>query len=171
MANSTPATFAGARTSHCSARVAGSNHSSETLPVQLVGAWISSREPVAVSTRLSPLVFGTFTSAIEPPGACLKICSTAHGPAACTYSPLASCHASRSPRSPLLKLRGGVSAVGRAPLTGTSQSCGAAVPGGGQAASTVPLFHQRIGLQVPLLVPGTGSFLISAPPLLASLRP
>src|SRR5580704_3584109 len=106
IANSTPATFAGARTSHCSACVAGSNHSRETLPVQPVGAWISSREPVAVSTRLSPLVFGTFTSVIEPLAACLKICSTAHGPAACTYSPLASCHASTSPRSPLLKLRG-----------------------------------------------------------------
>jgi hypothetical protein len=35
------------------------NHSSELLPMQLVGAWISSRAPIAVSTWLSPLVCGT----------------------------------------------------------------------------------------------------------------
>lgn len=37
------------------------------LPVQLVGAWISSREPSAVRTRLSPVVCGTGTSVIAPP--------------------------------------------------------------------------------------------------------
>src|SRR5215469_3260034 len=163
MALATPSTFRGARISHCSVRLPGSYQSSETLPVQSVGAWISSREPRAVSTRLSPLVCGTVTSLIEPPRACRKMCSTPHGPAACRYSPLDSCQASRSPRSPLLGLRGGVSAFGRAPPTGTSQSCGTALPAGEQEASTVPPFHQRTGLQVFALVLGTGSCLVSEP--------
>src|SRR6516164_2482013 len=168
----TPSAFLGARISHCSARFPGSYQSSETLPVQSVGAWTSSREPRAVSTRLSPLVCGTVTSLIEPSRACRKMCSTPHGPAACRYSPLDSCQASRSPRSPLVRgLRGGVSAVGCAPLTGTSQSRGTALPGGEQDASTVPSFHQRTGPQVFALVRGTGSCLISEPRLLTSLRP
>src|SRR5215469_8308599 len=171
MALATPSTFRGARISHCSDRFPGSYQSSETLPVQSVGAWISSREPRAVSTWLSPLVCGTVTSLIEPPRACRKICSTPHGPAACRYSPLVSRQASRSPRSPVRGLRGGVSPFGCAPLTGTSQSCGAALPGGAQDARIVPLFHQRTGLQVFVLVLGTGSCLISEPWLLISLRP
>src|SRR6266566_1294410 len=100
------------------------------------------------------------------------MCSTPHAPAACRYSPLDSCQASRSPKSPLRAgLRGGVSAFGRAPLTGTSQSCWAARPGGAQDARTVPPFHQRNGEQVLALVPGTGSCLISEPRLLTSLMP
>src|ERR1700723_3142089 len=114
MATVTPIWFAGARMSHCSAPVAGLNHSSELLPVQLVGAWISSRAPSAVSTSLSPSVCGTLTRAIEP-------------------------------------LRAGVSACGRAPLTGTSQSCGLALFGGSQDASTVVAVHQRTGLQLSAL--------------------
>src|SRR5579859_6287800 len=157
--------------SHCSAPVRGLNQSSETLPVQLVGAWISSRELSAVSTSLSPCVCGTLTSVIEPLRACLKICSTAHGPAACRYSPLGRDHASRSPRSLLLALRTGVSACGRAPLTGTSQSCGAAVFGGSQLASTVVAVHQRTGLQEFAVLPGTGRLRICVPLLLTSLRP
>ena len=42
---------------------------------------------------------------------------------------------------------------------------------GAQDASTVLLFHQRAGLQVFALVPGTGSWRICAPLLLTSLRP
>src|SRR6266481_5419771 len=100
------------------------------------------------------------------------MCSTPHGPAACRYSPLDSCHASRSPRSPLrLGLRGGVSAFACAPLTGTSQSRGTALPGGEQDARIAPLFHQRTGLQLFALAPGTGSVLISEPRLLTSLTP
>src|SRR5215472_2354440 len=171
MAAATPITLCGARISHCSAWVAGLNHSSESLPVQLVGAWISSREPDAVSTRLSLAVCGTVTSVIEPLRACLKICSTAQGPAACRYSPLGSCQASRSPRSPLLAVRRGVSAVGCAPLTGTSQSCGMAVFGATQDVRIVTLLHQRTGLQLFALIPRTGRFRISAPPLPPSLRP
>src|SRR6516162_11889612 len=171
MAAATPITLCGARMSHCSAWVAGLNHSSELLPVQLVGAWISSREPNAVSTRLSLAVCGTVTSVIDPLRACLKICSTAQGPAACRYRPLGSCQASRSPRSPLLTVRRGVSAVGCAPLTGTSQSCGMALSGGTHEARIVPLFHQRTGLQLFTLVPCTGRFRMSAPPLLTSLSP
>src|SRR6185312_4472589 len=169
MATVTPITWAGERISHCSARVAGLNQSSDTLPVHSLGAWTSSREPRAVSTRLSPLVCGTVTSLIEPPGACRKICSTPHAPAACTYSPLGSRQASRSPKSPLRAgLRGGVSALGRAPLTGTSQSCQMELSGGVQDASTVRPSHQRTGEQVLL---GTGSCLISEPRLLTSLTP
>ena len=41
MAIAAPVALAGARISHCSACVAGSNHTSEMLPVQLVGAWIT----------------------------------------------------------------------------------------------------------------------------------
>src|SRR5579862_8513120 len=155
MALATPKAVPGAWISHCSPPVAGLNHSRELPPSQLVGAWISSREPSAVSTWLSPVVCGTVTSLIEPLRACLKICSTPQGPAACRYRPLVSCHASRSPRSRLLAARTGVSAVGRAPLTGTSQSCGAAVFGGAHEARTVPLVHQRIGLQLSALVRGT----------------
>src|ERR1700722_17142656 len=171
MAAATPTSLAGARMSHCSAWVAGLNHSSELLPVQLVGAWISSRAPSAVSTSLSPSVCGTLTRVIEPLRACLKICSTAQGPAACRYSPLGRDQASRSPRSPLLTLRTGVSACGRAPLTGTSQSCGLALFGGSQDASTVVAVHQRTGLQLSALAPGTGRERICAPSLLTSLRP
>src|ERR1700722_10573019 len=171
MAISTPDMLAGVRTSHCSARVPGLNHSSETLPVQLVGAWISSREPTAVRTRLSPSVCGTLVSLIEPLRACLKICSTPHGPADCRYKPLDSCQASRSPRSPLLlALRAGVSATGRAPLTGTSQSRETPLRGS-QDASTVLPFHQRAALQLFALTPGTGSVRMSFPLLLTSLRP
>src|SRR6202047_3447647 len=141
--------------SHCSAPVPGLNHSSELLPAQLVGAWISSRAPSAVSTSLSPSVCGTLISVIEPLRACLKICSTAQGPAACRYSPLGRDQASRSPRSPLLTLRTGVSACGRAPLTGTSQSCGPALFGG------PPDTRAR----------GAGRERICAPALLTSLRP
>jgi len=75
-----PITLDGARTSHCSACVPGLYHSSELLPTQLVGAWISSREPLAVSTWLSPSVCGTVTSLIEPLRACLKICKHPAGP-------------------------------------------------------------------------------------------
>src|ERR1700722_6098368 len=171
MAAATPTSLAGARMSHCSAPVPGLNHSSELLPVQLVGAWISSRAPSAVSTSLSPSVCGTLTSVIEPLRACLKICSTAQGPAACRYSPLGRDQASRSPRSPLLTLRTGVSACGRAPLTGTSQSCGLALFGGSQDARTVVVVHQRTGLQLSALAPGTGRERICAPSLLTSLRP
>src|SRR6185437_10953631 len=82
------------------------------------------------------------------------MCSTPHAPAACRYSPLGSRQASRSPKSPLRAgLRGGVSAFGRAPLTGTSQSCQIELSG---------------GVQVLL---GTGSCLISEPRLLTSLTP
>src|SRR4051794_7225692 len=167
----TPIALDGARISHCSACVPGLNHSSELLPTQLVGAWTSSREPLAVSTRLSPWVCGTLTRLIEPLRACLKICSTPQGPAACRYSPLDSDHASRSPRSRLLGLRRGVSAAGRPPPSGASQSWGAAALGGAQDARIVLPLHHRTGLQVFALVPGTGSFLIRAPPLLTSLRP
>src|SRR6185437_2003792 len=97
------------------------------------------------------------------------MCSTPHAPAACRYSPLGSRQASRSPKSPLRAgLRGGVSAFGRAPLTGTSQSCQIELSGGAQDASTVPPSHQRTGEQVIL---GTGSCLISEPRLLTSLMP
>src|ERR1700749_5230337 len=97
------------------------------------------------------------------------MCSTPHAPAACRYSPLGSQHASRSPKSPLRAgLRGGVSAFGGAPLTGTSQSCQMELSGGVQDASTVPPSHQRTGEQVIL---GTGSCLISEPRLLTSLMP
>src|SRR6267154_728403 len=169
MALATPSTLPFGRISHCSARLAGSYQSSETLPVQSVGAWTSSREPRAVSTRLSPLVCGTVTSLIEPPGACRKICSTPHAPAACTYSPLGSRQASRSPKSPLRAgLRGGVSGFGRAPLTGTSQSCQMELSAGAQDASTVPPSHQRTGVQAILR---TGSCLIGEPRLLTSLMP
>src|SRR5580704_16875004 len=171
MAAATPTSLAGARMNHCSAWVAGLNHSSEFLPVQLVGAWISSRAPSAVSTSLSPSVCGTLTRAIEPLRACLKICSTAQGPAACRYSPLGRDQASRSPRSPLLTLRTGVSACGRAPLTGTSQSCGLALFGGSQDASTVVAVHQRTGLQLFAEVLGTGRLRRRVPSLLTSLRP
>src|SRR5271156_4214776 len=171
MATVTPIWFAGARMSHCSAWVAGLNHSRELLPMQLVGAWISSRAPSAVSTSLSPLVCGTLTSVIEPPRACLKICSTAQGPAACRYSPLGRAQASRSPRSPLLTLRGGVSACGRAPPTGTSQSWGPSLCGCSQEASTVLAVHQRTGVQELVVVPGTGRIRICVPSLLTSLRP
>src|SRR5580704_16624532 len=106
MATATPVTFAGARISHCSARVQGLNHNSELLPSQLVGAWLSSRQPRAVSPWLWPRVFGTITSVIEPLLRCLKISRTPHGPADCRYSPLGRCQASRSPKSPLLALRG-----------------------------------------------------------------
>src|ERR1700732_4808149 len=157
--------------SHCSAPVPGLNHSSELLPAQLVGAWISSRAPSAVSTSLSPSVCGTLISVIEPLRACLKICSTAQGPAACRYSPLDRAQASRSPRSPLLTLRGGVSACGRAPLTGTSQSCGLALSGGSQDASTVLAFHQRTGAQELTVARGTGRSRMCVPLLLTSLRP
>ena len=44
MAMEAPTTFPGARISHCSARLAGLNHSSETRPAQLVGAWAYSAE-------------------------------------------------------------------------------------------------------------------------------
>src|SRR5579863_9025366 len=157
MAFVTPAWVDGVRTSHCSARVPGSNHSSDTLPLQLVGAWISSREPSAVSTWLSPSVCGTVTSVAEPAGACLKTSSTPQAPIVCRYSPLDSCQASISPWSLLWELRGGVSAVGRPPLTGTSQSCRPAPSDGPQEASTVPLPHQRTGPHEFALVPGTGS--------------
>src|SRR5215470_14199355 len=101
------------------------------------------------------------------------MCSTPHGPAACRYSPLLSGQASRSPRSPVVRgLGGGVSAFGCAPLTGTSQSCGTALPGGEQDARIVPLFHQRTGPQVFALVRGTGSVLSGVPVRLpTSLRP
>src|SRR5580693_162561 len=171
MATVTPIWSAGARMSHCSAPVPGSNHSSELLPMQLVGAWISSRAPSAVSTSLSPSVCGTLTSVIEPLRACLKICSTAQGPAACRYSPLGSVQASRSPRSRLLTLRTGVSACGRAPPIGTSQSWGMPLLGGTQDASTVVPVHQRTGLQVFVEVPDTGRLRMSVPLLLTSLRP
>ena len=68
-------------------------------------------------------------------------------------------------------MRGGVSAFGCAPLTGTSQSCGTALPGGEQDARIVPPFHQRTGPQVFALVRGTGSVLMSEPRLPTSLRP
>src|ERR1700729_2617741 len=171
MAAATPTSFAGARMSHCSAWVAGLNQSSELLPTQLVGAWISSRAPSAVSTWLSPMVCGTLTSAIEPERACLKICSTPHGPADCRYSPLGRVQASRSPRSPLLAFRGGVSAFGRAPPAGTSQIRAMPLPGGAHSASAVVAVHQRAGLQVFAAVPGTGRSRMSVPPLLTSLRP
>src|SRR5580658_1550736 len=171
MATVTPIWFAGARMSHCSAPVPGLNHSSELLPMQLVGAWISSRAPSAVSTSLSPSVCGTLTSVTEPSRACLKICSTAQGPAACRYSPLGRVQASRSPRSPLLTLRGGVSACGRAPPTGTSQSWGPSLCGCSQEASTVLAVHQRTGVQELVVVPGTGRVRIGVPSLLTSLRP
>src|ERR1700751_1344281 len=97
------------------------------------------------------------------------MCSTPTRRAACRYSPLGSRQASRSPKSPLRAgLRGGVSALGRAPLTGTSQSCQMELSGGAQAASPVPPSHQRTGEQVIL---GTGSCLISEPRLLTSLMP
>src|SRR5580658_4794168 len=157
MAIVTPAAVDGVRTTHCSTRVPGSNHSSDTLPVQLVGAWISSREPSAVSTWLSPSVCGTVTSVIDPALACLKTCNTPHGPSDCRYSPLGSCQASISPSSPVREARGGVSAVGRPPLTGTSQSRGLPLLGCPQDASTVSLSHQRTEPQEFALVPGTGS--------------
>src|SRR5580693_2564242 len=171
MATVTPIWFAGARMSHCSAWVAGLNQSRELLPMQLVGAWISSRAPNAVSTSLSPSVCGTLISVIEPPRACLKIWSTAQGPAACRYSPLGRAQASRSPRSPLLTLRGAVRACGRAPLTGTSQSWGPSPSGGSQDASTVVAVHQRTGAQEFAVVRGTGSWRRRVPSLLTSLRP
>src|SRR6201989_1230945 len=97
------------------------------------------------------------------------MCSTPHAPAACRYSPLGSRQASRSPKSPLRAgLRGGVSAFGRAPLTGTSQSCQMELSAGVQDASTVRPSHQRTGEQVLL---GTGSCLISEPRLLTSVPP
>src|SRR2546423_8345852 len=100
------------------------------------------------------------------------MCSTPHAPAACRYSPLGSCQASRSPKSPVVRGScGRVSTFGRAPLTGTSQSSRGPAPGGSQDARTVPLFHQRTAPQVLALVPGTGSCLISEPWLLTSLMP
>jgi hypothetical protein len=45
---------------------AGLNHSGELLPMQPVGAWISSLGPSALSTWLSPMVCGTVTRLIEP---------------------------------------------------------------------------------------------------------
>src|SRR5450755_4617477 len=110
-----PAWLAGARVSHCSPCVAGLNQSSELLPVQLVGACISIREPSTVSTWLSPKVCGTDTRVIDPLPACRKICKTPQGPADCRYRPPSSDHASRSPRSWLLEARGGVRAWGLAP--------------------------------------------------------
>src|ERR1700759_1822935 len=59
-----------------------------------------------------------------------------------------------SPRSGPFPVRCWVSAVGRAPLTGTSHSRGAEVPGARQLARIVLLFHHRAGEQVP--PPGTG---------------
>ena len=46
-----------------------------------------------------------------------------------------------------------------------------AVFGGMQDTRIVPLLHQRTGLQLFALVPWTGRFRISAPPLLTSLMP
>ena len=66
-------------------------------------------------------------------------------------------------------MRAGVRADGRAPLAGTSHSCG---PGAltAQLARIVLAVHHRTGMQ-PNLTPGTGSFLMTPPELLMSSRP
>src|SRR5438445_13383335 len=97
------------------------------------------------------------------------MCSTPHAPAACKYSPLGSCQASRSPKSPVVRgSPGRDNAFGRAPLTGTSHNR-ELVPPGPQDARIVPLSHQRTGPQVATA--GTGSCLISGPRVLTSLTP
>src|SRR5215472_7215027 len=79
--------------------------------------------------------------------------------------------------SPLFAGRCGVSAVGGAPLTGTSHSRAAEAmlgPGSGwQDTSMSAAFHQRTGRQPPVagLVPGTGRNLTRPPALLTSSTP
>ena len=63
-------------------------------------------------------------------------------------------------------LRTGVSAFGLAPLAGTSQSCGAALPLGVHSARIVPGFQQRAAPQpIRGSAAGTGSFLMTLPVL------
>ena len=73
-----------------------------------------------------------------------------------------------SPRSGPFPFRCAVSAVGRAPLTGTSHSRGAALSGARQLARIVLAFHQRTGWQDGC--PGTGSDRTTWPALLTCSR-
>jgi hypothetical protein len=144
---STPKALAGAFSSHCSARVPGLNHSSESLPSHPVRASISSREPSAVTTRLSVLsVPGTFTGVTEPFAACLLNSSVPQAPTDCRYSPDVSRQASMSPKSGPDGLRCGVSATGLAPLAGTSQRRAMADDFAKHSARMVPALHHRTGV-------------------------
>src|ERR1700739_4712504 len=88
-----------------------------------------------------------------------------------TYSPLDSCQALKSPTwGSLPPVRTGVSAVGLAPLAGTSHIRGPSSLITKQLARTVPEFHQRTAVQRPVTC-GTGTFLITPPVLLISSRP
>src|SRR5215469_4178335 len=95
-----------------------------------------------------------------------------HPVEASTYSPLDSFQALKSPKSKelLLAVRTGVSAVGRAPLAGTSHIRGPNPLVTPQVARTVVELHQRTAMQLSV-TPGTGSFLITPPALLISFRP
>src|SRR5215469_12582111 len=123
---------------------------------------------VALTTRLLAAP-GTLTCCSLPWAGWRPMTRLPQAPKPSRYSPLDSCQALKSPRSKP-PVRAGVSAVGRAPLAGTSHICGPAALAAPQVARIVVRLHQRTAAQ-PSGTLGTGSFRMTPPALLISSRP
>src|SRR5215467_302669 len=112
------------------------------------------------------------TTRSDPSDARFAMKTVPHGPSACTYRPLGSCHAPTSPYgSTPCEPCGRVSAAGAPPPAGISHSRFTRLPLARQPASTVLASHQRIGVQPLAPAAGTGSARMTPPALLTRLSP